>query len=192
MSAQGSGFHRLFTGSGKEDMTRRLRVAMVFAVLLTAGCFIAPTEEAMTTEGPSLSEPQATERVEELVRTAVAGITPPPKLKLVPTSLADHPCIPNYGNKPTGKIYVIRSYYLTDLPKDRLLDAAKKIQANWEEARHKITDSRVVGNEKPQMSGETSDDFYMALDTVDLKTERGLLLAVGSPCFRPASPSPSP
>ena len=57
----------------KEDMTRRLRVAMVFTVLLTAGCFIAPTEETMTTEGPSLSVPQATERVKETVEERFGG-----------------------------------------------------------------------------------------------------------------------
>lgn len=173
-------------------MTRRLRVAMVFTVLLTAGCLSGPTEEAMTTEGPSLSEPQATERVEELVRTAVAGITPPPKLELSPINSDAEPCIPNYGNKPTGKIYVIRSHYLTDLPKDRLLGAAQKIQTNWEGAKHKITLSRVVDNGDPQMSGTTNDDFYMSLDTVDLKTGPALLLSIGSPCFRPVSPSSSP
>ncbi|MBB4920877.1 hypothetical protein [Streptosporangium saharense] len=146
-------------------MTRRLRIATVSAVLvlLTTGCLSSPTEEAMTAEGPSLSETQATERVERLIRTAIAGITPPPKLELVPTSLADHPCIPNYGNKPTGKIYIIRSYYLSELPENLLPDAARKIQTNWEEAKNKITASRTGSAERPRLSGETSDDFYMSL-----------------------------
>ncbi|MEV4092098.1 hypothetical protein [Streptosporangium saharense] len=175
-------------------MARRLRIATASAVLVlvATGCLSSPTEEAMTTEGPSLSETQATERVAGLIRTAVDGITPPPKLELVPTSLADHPCIPNYGNKPTGKIYVIRSYYLSDLPEDRLLDAARKIQTNWEGGKNKITTSRTANTERPRLSGETSDDFYMSLSTVNLSSGPALLLSVGSPCFRPVPPSSSP
>ncbi|WP_344973893.1 hypothetical protein [Streptosporangium fragile] len=139
-------------------------------------------------DGSSLTEAQATARVEELVRQVVAGITPEPRLDLLPTSLAEHPCIPNEGSAPTGKIYVVRSYYLKGLPKDRLSEAGQKIRDNWERAGHKITMTHMFESGQPQLSGETSDGFGLSLDTA---TTMELLLSVVSPCMRPTTPSPS-
>ncbi|MGW2200311.1 hypothetical protein ACWCSH_49430, partial [Streptosporangium sp. NPDC001682] len=102
-----------------------------------SGC----VKESTVNDGPNISEAQALARVEELIRTALTGVTPTPGLDLDPTSLADHPCIPNEGNILTGDIYVIRVYYLTGIPKERLVQEVRKIQTNWEKAGHKITNT---------------------------------------------------
>ncbi|GAA4207234.1 hypothetical protein GCM10022252_70600 [Streptosporangium oxazolinicum] len=141
---------------------------------------------------PNISKAQATTRVEELVRTAVAEVKPVPNMKLSPTSLADRPCIPDEGNVLTGEIYVIRSYYLTGIPKEHLVEVARKIQTNWKNSGHKITNEYAFDRGKPQLSGRTSDDFRLALDTVDGESGLEISLLVGSPCFRPDKPSPSP
>ncbi|MBB2911276.1 hypothetical protein FHS43_002541 [Streptosporangium becharense] len=136
-----------------------------------------------------MTEAEAVARVEELVRQVVAGITPEPQLDLLPTSLAEHPCIANEGSVSTGKIYVIRSYYLKSLPKDRLSEAGQKIRDNWEQAGHKITMAHMFESGEPRLSGETSDGFGLALDTTI--TTKELLLRVDSPCMRPTTSSPS-
>ncbi|MEV4753170.1 hypothetical protein ACFQVD_01195 [Streptosporangium amethystogenes subsp. fukuiense] len=152
-----------------------------------SGC----AKESTMNDGPNISEAQALARVEELIRAALTGVTPTPGLDLDPTSLADHPCIPNEGNILTGDIYVIRVYYLTGIPKERLVQEVRKIQTNWEKAGHKITNTYAFDQGKPQLSGRTGDDFRLALDTVDRNSTLQILFSVGSPCFRPDKPSPS-
>ncbi|MEU0485837.1 hypothetical protein ABZ260_42545 [Streptosporangium sp. NPDC006013] len=142
-------------------------------------------------DGPNMSEAQALTRVEELIRSALTGVMPAPGLDLYPTSLADHPCIPNEGNILTGDIYVIRIYYLTGIPKERLVEAARHIRANWEGAGHKITNEYAFDKGKPRLSGRTGDDFRLALDTAKRNSTLQILFSVSSPCFRPDKPSPS-
>ncbi|MBB4916939.1 hypothetical protein [Streptosporangium saharense] len=146
--------------------------------------------DSMTDGGSKLTEAQATARVEELIRQVVSGITPKPRMELIPTSLAEHPCIPNEGSALTGEIYVVRSYHLKDLPKDGLSAVAEKIRGNWESAGHKITMTYRFDEGEPRLSGETSDGFGLALDST---VEKELALLVQSPCFRPStSPSATP
>ncbi|MEV7010530.1 hypothetical protein [Streptosporangium sp. NPDC051022] len=165
-----------------------MSVALVALVALggLGGC---AKDDAMTSGDSQLTEAQATVRVEELIHQVVSGITPKPRLELLPTSLAEHRCLPNEGSVPTGKIYVVRSYYLKGLPEKDLSSAALIIQGNWESAGHKIAMTHRFDAGKPRLSGDTDDGFGLSLDTT---TTMELLLAVVSPCFRPStSPSPS-
>ncbi|MGW0587569.1 hypothetical protein [Streptosporangium sp. NPDC002607] len=149
------------------------------------------TKESKMNDGPNMSDAQALARVEELIRSVLTGATPTPGMDLYPTSLADHPCIPNEGNILTGDIYVIRIYYLTGIPKEHLVREVRKIQASWEKAGHKITNTYAFNQGEPQLSGRTGDDFRLAIDTVKRESTLQILLSVSSPCFRPGKPSPS-
>ncbi|MEV4382607.1 hypothetical protein [Streptosporangium sp. NPDC049644] len=142
-------------------------------------------------DGPNISEAQALARVEDLIRSVLTGVTPTPGMDLDPTSLADHPCIPNEGNVLTGEIYVIRVYYLTGISKEHLVQEVRRIQSNWEKAGHKITNEYAFDLGKPQLSGRTGDDFRLAVDTVERDSTLQILLSVGSPCFPPDKPSPT-
>lgn len=175
----------------KEPMARRLRVLAALTALAMIGWISACTKESTMNDGPNISKAQALAQVEELIRSLLTGVTPTPGMDLVPTSLADHPCIPNEGNVPTGKIYIIRKYYLTGIPKERLIGAARQIQANWEKLGHKITSEHAFDMGEPQLSGRSSNDFHLALNTVERESTLQFLFSVGSPCFRPDKPSPS-
>ncbi|MFJ2029742.1 hypothetical protein [Streptosporangium sp. NPDC087985] len=140
-------------------------------------------------DGPDISEAQALARVEELIRSVLTGVTPTPGMDLIPTSLADHPCIPDEGNILTGDIYIVRTYYLTGIPKERLVEAARHIQANWEKAGHKITSTHAFDQGEPQLSGWTDDDFRLAVETVERDSTLQFLFSVVSPCFPPDKPS---
>ncbi|WP_440099938.1 hypothetical protein [Streptosporangium sp. H16] len=172
-------------------MARRLRVFAALTALAMIGWLSGCTKDSTMNDGPNISEAQALARVEELTRLVLAGVKPTPGLDLIPTSLADHPCIPNEGNIPTGKIYIIRKYYLTGIPNERLVEAARKIQVNWEGLGHKITNEHAFDTGEPRLSGRSSDDFRLALNTVERESTLQFLLSVSSPCFRPDKPSPS-
>lgn len=171
-------------------MTRFFRTSMMVAAAMAVGGLGGCAEKGATmNDRPAMTEAQATARVEELVRQGVDGIDPKPRLSLFPTSLAEHPCIPNEGNVSTGEIYINRSFYLKGLPKDRLAEAGLKIKENWEKAGHRFTTSHGFDKGEPRLWGVTGDEFDLSLSTA---ATMEITLTVNSPCFRPvSSPSPS-
>lgn len=172
-------------------MERRLRVFAVLTALVVMGWLSGCAKESSMDNEPNITEAQAATRVEELIRAVLVGVEPTPGMDLTPTSLSDHPCLPNEGDTPTGKIYIIRKYYLTGIPEKRIVEAARQVQANWKKAGHRITNEYAFDIGKPQLSGRTDDDFRLALDTVERDSALQILLLVRSPCFRPDKPSPS-
>ncbi|GAB2445489.1 hypothetical protein GCM10027187_08520 [Streptosporangium sandarakinum] len=172
-------------------MERRLRVFAVLTALAMIGWLSGCAKESPMDDGPDITEAQATARAEDLIHTVLVGVTPAPGMDLISTSPGSQTCLPDEGNTPTGKVYVIRKYYLTGIPKDRIVEAARQIQANWKKAGHRITNEYAFDMGEPQLSGRTGDDFRLALDTVERDSTPQILLSVGSPCFRPDKPSPS-
>ncbi|MFI6536081.1 hypothetical protein ACIBHY_26780 [Nonomuraea sp. NPDC050547] len=151
-------------------MITLLRILAFLPALLLAGC---------TMSSPTISQDQATTRVEQLIRDTAAALTPTPRLELIPHD-ADE-CV--HENEPPGKISVSRAYWLRGIPKSANMDIARQVRAYWEAQGHRIVSTGGLDVGHPSIGGESRPDgFILALTWV---AGDNLYLASTSTCVWP-------
>lgn len=138
---------------------------------------------------PTITETQAIARIDQLIRDAVATVKPRPTLDLFPPSLNPGQCLDPTDKGSEERVTITRSYYLRNIPQDRLVEAAEQVRAHWEKAGHVITGAYGFDTGRPDVSGRSRpDDFLLSLSW----TEGDVLgIAATSPCIWPnGTPSP--
>ncbi|WP_143020561.1 hypothetical protein [Sinosporangium album] len=155
------------------------------AVLATSCGDPELTKESRNT----ITQQEALERIERLIKSAIAGVTPQPKLDLTQSSLNPQKCLDPSDGGPEDRIIVSRSYYLRGIPKENLTAVAEHVKKTWEAQGHQITDFRIVDNTMPVISGRSRpDDFLIALDWTQGDV---LLIGANSTCIWPnGTPEP--
>ncbi|MER6826591.1 hypothetical protein ABT352_11440 [Streptosporangium sp. NPDC000563] len=110
-------------------------------------------------------------------------------MDLVPTNLDSETCLPDEGNIPTGKFYIIRKYYLAGIPEKSIVEAVRHIKTDREKSGNAITREYAFDIGKPRPSGWTGDDFRLALDTVERDSTHR---SCSRWALRASAPMPSP
>jgi hypothetical protein len=144
--------------TGPERDMRPFLLALL-ALLATASC-----AKAETMDQPTITEQHAVARIEQLIRGAVAVLNPAPELELHQPSRNNAPCLNPSDGGSEDRIIVNRQYYLRGVPKERLSEAARAMQAHWEAEGHVITSSSGFDRGAPNVSGRSRpDDFLISV-----------------------------
>lgn len=157
-------------------MTYPTRVAHLAVVaLLLTGC---------TMNDPTITQDQALDRVEQLIRDTATALKPRPRLELIPHGTGADDCL--HPDEPKGKVTVNRAYWLRDIPESENMNISKQVRAYWQEFGHRIVAAGGTGN--PDLSGESKPDGF----TLALTWAAGdnLYLAATSPCVWPEGSAP--
>ncbi|GAA3104361.1 hypothetical protein GCM10017600_68420 [Streptosporangium carneum] len=137
---------------------------------------------------PTMTQPQALERVEQLIKETVDMMTPKPRLELYRPSVNVGSCLDPTDGGSENRVVINRSYYLHDIPKEKLGEVAGQVRRYWEQKGYHIEGVSqdglgVAGRSRP-------DDFLLSLSAIG----EGDFLGLGatSPCVWPnGTPEPS-
>lgn len=126
------------------------RVLLLVLALFLTGC---------TVNQPTITQAEALDRVEQLIRGTAATLTPKPRLELLPSSVAPNACLDK--GKPEDQIVIYRAYWLRDLPKADNMNIARQVQAYWEKQGHVITAIGGFQEGSPTIHGESRPDGFL-------------------------------
>ncbi|MFD1935875.1 hypothetical protein ACFSKW_30830 [Nonomuraea mangrovi] len=136
---------------------------------------------------PTMTQAQALDRVEQLIRETAAALTPQPRLELLPSSVAPHTCLDQ--GKSENQLVIYRAYWLRDLPRADNMNIARQVQAYWEKRGHVITATGGFHDGAPTVHGESRPDgFLLALVWAE---GDDLYLASTSTCVWPNGSPPA-
>ncbi|NYF43902.1 hypothetical protein [Streptosporangium sandarakinum] len=164
---------------------QRFVVLMIALIVLSAGC---TGKETM--DHPAITKEKALGRVEQLIKEAISGVNPQPRLDLDQLSLTVDHCLDPTDGGSKDRIVVGRGYYLRDVPKDRLAEVSRQVRQTWEQRGHHVSGVSLdgigfTGRSRP-------DDFLFSLLVADSDGGEVLNLGVSSPCIWPnGTPEPS-
>ncbi|MEU8245923.1 hypothetical protein [Nonomuraea sp. NPDC048916] len=159
-------------------------IATFFAMGLLMGC--SDTGDASSTR--SITEAEATSRVEALIHGTVEILKTHPTLQLVPYSATPTPCA--FSNEGIPERYTIgRAYWLHKMPSEGLVDTAQQVVSSWRHDGHAITSSGGFDVGKPGVSATTADGYHLSLAWAEGDV---LYLAATSPCLWPDGKAPNP
>lgn len=170
---------------------------MIFiCVALMAGC---ATETGQTTKSrdvekfvnkPTITQEQALDRIEQIIKETVKAIEPKPKLELYRPSLNVNMCVDPTDGGSENRVIVARAYYLNGITQDQVGNVARQVRQHWEQQGHQIT---VVTPDGLDISGRSRpDDFILSLTPTGDANAPILNLGVTSPCIWPnGTPEPS-
>ena len=113
----------------------RFTTIVIISAILVAGCTIGMEDNKKPEEiskravnESTMTEAQALERVEQLIKETVEIITPKPRLDLFRPSLNTQHCLDPTDGGSEERIVVTRIYYLRDIPQDRLSHVAQQVR----------------------------------------------------------------
>ncbi|MCE7008548.1 hypothetical protein LWC34_37910 [Kibdelosporangium philippinense] len=136
----------------------------------------------------TITQQEANNRAEKYPQDAAASLTPPPRLELL-SRFDNSECNDPTDNGPLGRVYVSRSYWLRDVPRERNAEVVEGLVRWW--TQH---DFVVIADKRPKenwISVESkTDGFSMSIQ----ETPTGdLSLGATSPCVWPnGTPAPKP
>lgn len=110
---------------------------------------------------PTITKAQALDRIKQLIDGTVSVIHPKPQLELHQPSLNDGLCLDPVDGGSEDRIVVNRSYFLRELPKDKLDEVATQVKAYWQSQGHYIETESDDGLEIHARS--RPDDFLITL-----------------------------
>ncbi|WP_214321456.1 hypothetical protein [Nonomuraea sediminis] len=145
------------------------------ALLLLTGC---------TVNDHTITQDQATARVEQLIKDTAAALRPEPRLELIPHGTGPEEC--THDSEPPGKVTINRAYWLREIPKSENMNISRQVRAYWQAQGHRIVASGKPDN--PDLSGESQPDgFILALTWAE---GDDLFLAATSTCVWPDGTAP--
>ncbi|MEU4731006.1 hypothetical protein [Streptomyces sp. NPDC023588] len=136
-----------------------------------------------------MNEQQAVARAEEIVRQAVAGLSPRPALQPGGTQ-GPGACLADYGTSKRAQ--VIHRYQLTNVPGSAAKDLLGQVRDAWAAQGYEFKTEQGKGDwtkPDPYISMRTEpDDFWMSggVGITNASTGEGIAyITVTSPCYSP-------
>lgn len=108
---------------------------IIASAVLVAGCAPGGALGGMmnaSADKPTITKAQALDRIKQLIDGTVSVIHPKPQLELHQPSLNDGLCLDPVDGGSEDRIVVNRSYFLRELPKDKLDEVATQVKAYWQ------------------------------------------------------------
>jgi hypothetical protein len=165
------------------------RIVALLSALAIAACGII-SGGGKHVEKNTMTQQQATNRVEQIIRDTIAALNPKPELSKQeamsqPTSCVD----PTDGGSPDRTV-ISHTYLLNGLPGSHNGAIASRIKAYWDSQDVRYNNSDGLTSDHPDITGYTRpDEFLVSLST---NAQKVLMLTVTSPCIWPnGTPEPS-
>jgi hypothetical protein len=138
----------------------------------------------------TITQRQADERVEQILRQTSAKLHPKPHLELFRPASQPYHCDDreNAGDDP--RMVASRTYWLRDVAVEHNVSIGDQIKKIWEQQGYLITTAQGMGTDQPNLTGRTRpDDFLIALSAGD---NGQLSIGATSPCVWPnGTPEPT-
>jgi hypothetical protein len=138
----------------------------------------------------TMTQKQATERVEQIIRDTVAALSVKPRLEMIESmSQADNCVDPTDGGSPDRTV-ISHSYWLRGIPRSRNGDIGRQVKSYWESKGYKITDVNGLNTNEPNINGYTQPDEF--LFSIETNVDGDVNIGATSPCIWPnGTPEPT-
>lgn len=154
----------------------RWPVAVTLAVII-AGLLAACSGGGVATK--TMTQAQATSRAETILRDTASALNPRPTLEVNELLTVTDMCVADIPNADQ-MVNVAYSYWLRDIPASQYGDIGRQIKTYWQKQGYDIQASGGFSTGKPDISGETRDNFLISLEW----SAKGLLtIGATSPCI---------
>lgn len=166
---------------------RLLAVVLGSVALLVAGCGVVAIRDG-SGDMRTLSQQQASARVEEHITDAVAALPVAPRLEKLQPSLGPVPCDDPSDLGPLGRVSVSETYWMRGLDFDRAQEWFAAMHAYW--VSH---DFRVLADQRDDVVApalfveHNGDAFRMSMQT---SVEGDFSISATSPCVWPDGTPP--
>ena len=140
-------------------------------------------------EKKTMTQKQATERVEQIIRDTVAALSLKPRLeKIEPMSQPGNCVDPTDGGSPDRTV-ISHSYWLRGIPRSRNGDIGQQAKSYWESKGYKITGAQGLNTGEPNINGYTQPDEF--LFSIETNVDGVINIGATSPCIWPnGTPGP--
>ncbi|HEU5156364.1 MAG TPA: hypothetical protein VFU43_05155 [Streptosporangiaceae bacterium] len=138
----------------------------------------------------TMTEKQATARIEQLIQDTVAVLDPKPRLEIIESMSQPGSCVDPTDQGSPDRTVVSHSYWMRDIPRSRNGDIGQQAKRYWESKGYKITKFDGLNTNEPNINGYTqSDEFLFSIET---NVDGDLNIGATSPCIWPnGTPEPS-
>jgi hypothetical protein len=164
-------------------------IAVALTILMVAACGLG-SGGGKRVEKNTMTQRQATERVEQIIRDTIAMLDPVPHLERQEAMSQPRSCVdPTDGGSPDRTV-ISHTYLLRGLPDDHNGTVAKRIKAYWDSKGVRFSNADGLASNEPDITGYTrQDEFLVSLST---NAQKVLMLTVTSPCIWPnGTPGPA-
>lgn len=173
-------------------MNQRIRhpaIAICITIAALTGLVLSGCSGGGSVFQPTITRQQATDRVEQILRSTADGITPRPRLEVYKPGSVDGPCMADPSNTADTRIQVVRSYWLRGISTHDNITIGEQILRMWKKNGYGISDTPGIGTDAPNIHAVTQDDFLISLEWSD---NGALSIGASSPCLWPdGTPPPS-
>lgn len=133
-----------------------------------------------------MTQQQAAERAERIVRETAAALDPVPHLDFDPAGNFTSPCL---ADLPFAEVMVQvnRTAWLRGVPAGQQVDVANQIKSDWEKRGYEITSTANFGQGRPAVYAFNPDDDRFAVFSFSVETnaEGDMFVSAESPCVWP-------
>lgn len=166
-------------------------IAMYVILVTLSGCGGSggPSDRSHVND-KTMTQKQATERVEQIIRETVAALTIKPRLEMIESMSQPDSCVdPTDGGSPDRTV-ISHSYWLRGFSRTRNGDIGQQAKDYWESKGYKITNVNGISANEPNISGYTRPDEF--LFSIETNVDGDVNIGATSPCIWPnGTPEPS-
>jgi hypothetical protein len=160
----------------------RIAAAVVLAGLMVSGC-----SGGDPVFKPTMTQPHAAARGEQIMRETAAALTPRPTLEIYKPGSGPGSCMVNPNDTSDTRVQLDLTYWLRGIPARDNSSVAQQILRYWEHKGYGISGTSHLDTEFPAIFGVTPDDFTIALET---SSNGAMSIGATSPCIWPKGTPP--
>jgi hypothetical protein len=159
---------------------------VTLAVMVLSGC----SSGSSVNNHPTMTQQQAANRVEHVLQSTAAVLTPRPHLELNQPLSVVGPCLDPADGGSENRVIVPRSYWLRGISPQDNASIGMQVLDFWKKQGYLIAHTHGVGTDQPDITGRTRpDDFLISLEW---SADGSLSIGATSPCIWPkGTPPPS-
>lgn len=136
---------------------------------------------------PTITQQQAADRVEQILRGTADGLTPRPRLEVAKEVSYIGSCLADPDDTADARKQVVRTYWLRDISERDYASIGEQILRLWKRQGYAINDTPGVGTSEPNIHAVTQDDFLLELAWTG---SGDLSIGASSPCLWPDGTPP--
>lgn len=156
-------------------------IAAAISMLLLAGCSAADPDSQ-----PTMTQSQATARIQQILQGTGPFISPRPRLEIDKRDTYTGPCLEEPPGHSDARVQISRAYVLQGVPKQANASVAAQVLHGWKSKGYKVSTFR-TGTSSPQIHGTAGDNFLISLQS---NSQGQLTIGATSPCLWPDGTPP--
>lgn len=136
---------------------------------------------------PTITQQQASARVEQILQETAAALSPRPRLETYKPGSYVGGCLINPADTADKRVQVTRTYWLRGITQHDNVSIGEQVLQLWKHKGYTIDSTLDIGSNAPEVHGTTQDNFLIALEWSD---NGALSIVATSPCVWPDGTPP--